>query len=69
MEEFFLPVKLTAGADKASMVRGEIAVIFGWSSLITVSLLQGRIAVTKQCTAKWHKIVNAVFRIVQNHGE
>jgi len=27
------------------------------------------IAVTKQQLAKWHDIANAVFRIVQNHGE
>jgi len=26
-------------------------------------------AVTKQCTAKWPYIANAVFRIVQNNGE
>jgi len=26
-------------------------------------------AVTKQRTAKWPYIANAVFRIVQNHGE
>jgi len=27
------------------------------------------VSVTKQWTAKWSYIANAVFRIVQNHGE
>ena len=34
-----------------------------------ISLGGGRSTVTKQWTSKWLYIANAVFRIVQNHGE
>jgi len=62
------------GADPGSKFRGgDFSKIF-WSSIITGLLLQERwsilhnTAVTKQWTAKWPYIANAVFRIVQNHG-
>jgi len=63
-------------ADPASKVRGgAISVIFGSQVSLRVHWCKSEvyfthsIAVTKQWTAKWPYIANAVFRVVQNHGE
>ena len=67
---------MTPGADLASKVSGgEISVIFVTRVSLRVHCCFKRLstfgntAVTKQWTAKWSHIVNAVFQIIQNHGE
>jgi len=54
---------------------GAISVIYGSQVSLRGSILWKKwnilhnTAVTKQWTAKWLYIVNAVFQIAQNHGE